>query len=669
MGTEQSCCNKAGISKNEANEELNLSSRSDFEHPHELDSHRKYQILQNQSKKPEEPGIKPSLSKSTYGDPFRTASIKKLSTTLLKARQFLKLMRLSAAEDKKMLELLAKGVKEADHYKLNMIPSNKDRRELQRASSMQELKILKIEVPDAKVPQQEVFSVLGKFLQKTSSEAIDKEQALKTLGLVAKNLHRKNQKTKRSYSAVIPRMKLSHNAFVKESTGKFSDNYKILNSLGAGGYGQVFKVKDKRNGNIRAMKMIARTRYEHKNQGKMLFEYHLLKNIDHPNIIRIFEVFKDKKNFYLVMELCQGSDIMEMINRAPKFTEKMAVSIIKQTLSAIMYCHLNGIVHRDIKSENIVFTEDNITSPVKLLDFGISVKYEKDQKLRDRTGTILYIAPEVIDGSYDEKCDLWSCGVLMYTILSGHPPFNGATREDIMVKIQRTEPSFDSKIWTMISSEGIDLIKKLLIKRPDRRPSCREALCHPWFQKEPEISINTAIYLENMRKFNHNSQITTAVCTYILTQLSSNEDTSTLLQSFKKLDRNNDGKLSRAEIRLGLEEAYPEYDQEKLETLVNDMFVEVDYNQSGNIDYTEYCVSAANKQKLLTKQKLKQAFQTFDTNLDGQISKTEWEQCLNGFKFTNNEWQRFLSKIDGNHDGSISFEEFHKFIISEIEKY
>jgi calcium-dependent protein kinase len=190
-----------------------------------------------------------------------------------------------------------------------------------------------------------------------------------------------------------------------------------------------------------------------------------------------------------------------MIQKADNFNEKIASRLMKQVVNAVLYCHLNGIVHRDIKADNILLLHNNIKSPVKLIDFGISVKFEKDTKLKEKTGTVLYIAPEVIDGSYDEKCDIWSCGVLMYMMLCGMPPFYGANRKEVMLKIKKGKFSFKSKIWSVISPEAKNLIEKMLTQNPDKRPSCREVLSHPWFIKEEQIKINTEVYLENMNKY------------------------------------------------------------------------------------------------------------------------------------------------------------------------
>lgn len=247
--------------------------------------------------------------------------------------------------------------------------------------------------------------------------------------------------------------------------------------------------------------MIPRNKVEKKNQGILYFEFQLLRNLDHPHILRIYDLYKDQRYIYMITELCDGGDIFSMIQKADNFNEKIASRIMKQVMNAVLYCHSNGIVHRDIKSDNILFLENNIDSPIKLIDFGISLKFEKNTKLKDKTGTVLYIAPEVLQGSYDEKCDIWSCGVLMYMMLSGVPPFYGATRKEVMQKISKGKFSFKSKVWSIISKEAKELIEKMLTLNPDKRPSAREVLNHPWFIKDQSVKINTAQYLENMSRY------------------------------------------------------------------------------------------------------------------------------------------------------------------------
>ena len=308
-----------------------------------------------------------------------------------------------------------------------------------------------------------------------------------------------------------------------------------------------------------------------------------------------------------------------MIQRTSIFSERIAIRLMRQVISAVLYCHINGIVHRDIKSDKILFLTQDINSSLKLIDFGISIKFEKDTKLKGKTGTILYIAPEVISGSYDEKCDIWSCGVLMYMMLCGLPPFDGNSRKEVMAKIIKGKFAFKSKIWNLISAEAKDLISMMLTLDPQKRPSCREVLSHPWFSKDESGKINNSVYLDNMSKYEvdswvekNQSQLIQAILTFITTNIIQHQETKELEVLFKKLDTNQDGKLSQEELTQGFKKAYPHYDDNKIESMVSNIFSNADSNFSGSIDYTEYLISAMSKEILLTKDKMQKAFQSFD---------------------------------------------------------
>ena len=149
---------------------------------------------------------------------------------------------------------------------------------------------------------------------------------------------------------------------------------------------------------------------------------------DHPNIIKLYETFEDKKNLYFIMEECSGGELFQrlamnaMENKL--YTEKVAASLMKQILEAVNYLHFHGVSHRDLKPENILLSSMDENSQLKLIDFGLSqVLKTMEDIMKGEVGTLYYMAPEVILGNYDEKCDVWSCGVILYIMLSGNPPF------------------------------------------------------------------------------------------------------------------------------------------------------------------------------------------------------------------------------------------------------
>ena len=200
---------------------------------------------------------------------------------------------------------------------------------------------------------------------------------------------------------------------------KPEDNYKIINKLGKGSFGSVFKVKHKITGEIRAMKIIKNTSVDDRAGAynvKFLKEIQVLKELDHPNIIKIFEYYVDNKNHYIITELLTGGELYETIVKCHNFNEKKAAFILKQILSALNYLHSKGIVHRDIKPENILV--QNIDKKknkmeeihIKLIDFGASNFFKENEILKLKVGSPYYITPEILNKNYNEKCDIWSVG-------------------------------------------------------------------------------------------------------------------------------------------------------------------------------------------------------------------------------------------------------------------
>jgi calcium-dependent protein kinase len=173
-----------------------------------------------------------------------------------------------------------------------------------------------------------------------------------------------------------------------------------------------------------------------------LEEVNLMMGLDHPNIMKVFSLYEDEKYFRIITEYCSGGELFEKIQSQSSFSEKEAADYMRQILSALHYLHSKGIMHRDIKAENLLFEHKGPASNLKMIDFGVSTKFGKDKKLKETLGTAYYIAPEVLLQNYDNKCDVWSCGILMYILLCGYPPFNGDDDEEILESVKRGDLEF-----------------------------------------------------------------------------------------------------------------------------------------------------------------------------------------------------------------------------------
>ena len=267
--------------------------------------------------------------------------------------------------------------------------------------------------------------------------------------------------------------------------GDFSnpfDIYDELDDLGEGAYGVVKKVSLKENPEtIRAMKIISKDMIAEGQSQSLVDEIQILKKLEHPNIVKIYEYFDVKDYIYIVSELCDQEDLLGKLTKLGSMSELVVKSLMCQILNAVSYLHDNKVFHGDIKLENIMlyktskqngirFTNDTTDYEVKLTDFGYSkfLKKKKHNKLSGIVGTSIYCSPEVIDNLYDERSDEWSCGVLMYILLCGEPPFQGETEEEIFANVKKGYIDFSKKEFKIVSQNCIDLIKKLLTKNKEK---------------------------------------------------------------------------------------------------------------------------------------------------------------------------------------------------------
>ena len=190
-------------------------------------------------------------------------------------------------------------------------------------------------------------------------------------------------------------------------------------------------------------------------------EIAILQQLDHPNVLKLYEYFEDDRNVYLVTEICKGGELFDAIIKNEYFTEKKAAKIFKQILQSLNYCHNQGIAHRDLKPENFLFETKKEDSDLKIIDFGLSkiIKSNSTTEIagRDRVknldrmntkaGTPNYISPEVLAGNYGVECDLWSAGCILYILLCGYPPFYGDDDQEILSMVMRGKFDFDGEEW------------------------------------------------------------------------------------------------------------------------------------------------------------------------------------------------------------------------------
>lgn len=255
-------------------------------------------------------------------------------------------------------------------------------------------------------------------------------------------------------------------------------SYILKRLIGSGQFGSVrIAVPANRSTKQKfAVKSIAKDKIHNKKQLKR--ELEILHCMDHPNIIKLYEVYEDNRYIHLVTELCVGGDLFSHILEQEQLAEEQAAFIVYKVLLAIHHLHSLNYSHRDIKAENVLFTDTGPNCEIKLIDFGLSNKFAEDREMHSLVGSPHYVAPEVLQKEYGPECDIWSIGVLMYFLISGTLPFLSETRREIYRKIIQCDYTFCGSIWGNVSALSKDLVTQLLNPNRKTRITAAEALEH-----------------------------------------------------------------------------------------------------------------------------------------------------------------------------------------------
>ena len=418
--------------------------------------------------------------------------------------------------------------------------------------------------------------------------------------------------------------------------------YRFKNQLGGGHFGTVrraYRISDKKNKNkFYAIKSIPMKNLSC-NIDDFIKEVDIISTLDHPNIIKFYETFHDDYFFHIVMELCQGKEIVQQMGNYGFIEEKKVAKIIFKVLLAIVHCHNRGVTHRDLKPENILFESEEKDAEIKLIDFGLSRKYDKEQKMHSILGTPYYVAPEVLKGEYDEKCDIWSIGAMTYLMLCGEPPFNGNSNNEIFKKIVKESIKFNSYMWKNISKNAKDFVKLCLNKNSNKRPSASEALEHPWFKNVIKKTHNfkkiKKEILLNIKDFNMNFQFQQMVLKYLVNNKLSHEEKQIFTATFYALDFNHNGFI----IEQDLKKVFDLFKIDIDEAQISHLFDVLSENKNLGLGFSEFIMAGIDKKSILTEENLNDAFDYFDINDTGDIEFDNLNSALlrSGKRYVNSD--------------------------------
>mmetsp|Transcript_127018 Transcript_127018/g.270864 ORF Transcript_127018/g.270864 Transcript_127018/m.270864 type:complete len:510 (+) Transcript_127018:66-1595(+) len=473
----------------------------------------------------------------------------------------------------------------------------------------------------------------------------------------------------RAGEGAVTRAALGQHLVIANNSGRHpGERYDVARQpTGVGGFGTVKLATDRRSGEVCALKTVRKGAI---GVDALCNEVEISLIMDHPNIVRLFDVYEDRYYAYLALEICHGGELLDLIIAAERFGEGDAAIVMSQLLRAVNYMHALGIAHRDLKLENLLLKDKGLPiqqNTLKLIDFGLSERFTPGTiSLKGIVGSCSYIAPEVLTGkAYSEACDLWSCGVILYMLVGGVPPFSGQDQEAILKSVKSHALWFDPIIWEPVSAEAQALIKNLCQRNVQRRLPAMQALSDPWLtQPRPTTSAQPEegsripkVYFEKLRAFSSLDRFKRSAVRLIAHRLDDSY-IQELTRVFQELDENQDGTLSLQEVT----EGFKKTGSADMAAHMAEIFESVDTNHNDRVDYTEF-IAATVEQSLYHKEELCwEAFRVFDTDCDGVISVEELGAALrmkdSPVAELGGQIDEILAQVDANGDGQVDFTEF-----------
>jgi len=361
-------------------------------------------------------------------------------------------------------------------------------------------------------------------------------------------------------------------------------------------------------------------------------EISILQGLDHPNVLKLIEVHEDARYIYLVTEYCSGGSVLDWLQSSPKW-EKQAASLMSQIFQGLQYLHINKVCHRDLKPENCMFASKSADSDLKIIDFGLATRFQhrySSDELQSLVGTPSYQAPEVLQGKYGPKCDMWSAGVIMLSLLSAKLPFEISTSEQALEWGKTGLDAMRTDLGRSVSVEAQDLVSRLLVLDPGLRLEPKQALEHPWFSlyppDKPGVDIEVVNTLKTCQMRSHFQRI---ALNSVVKSLKSDQ-IAPLTRTFRALDRENNGFLTSASLKSDLSTTSLNLSLKSLEKAVKTAST----HRNGKLSYSDFLSAAIDSHGLLSYERIQAAFSYFDRDSKGTIGLKEVFAALERQKWT-----------------------------------
>ncbi|XP_073265604.1 calcium-dependent protein kinase 29 isoform X3 [Populus alba] len=383
--------------------------------------------------------------------------------------------------------------------------------------------------------------------------------------------------------------------------------YDLDRELGSGQFGTTYLCTEKASGRMYACKSISRHKLvKQRDIDDVKREILILQYLTgQPNIVEFKGAYEDKKNLHLIMELCSGGELFDRIIAKGSYSESEAATIIRQIVNVVHACHFMGVMHRDLKPENFLFVSKDPNAPIKATDFGLSVFIEEGKVYNDLVGSSYYVAPEVLKRSYGKEIDVWSAGIILYILLSGVPPF-----------------------WAE----------------------------HPWMKVGGEASNKPidSVVLIRMKQFRAMNKLKKLALKVIAENLSE-EEIKGLKQMFNNMDTDRSGTITYEELKSGLSRLGSKLTEVEIKQLMDG----ADVDNNGTIDYVEFITATMHRHRLEKEENLYKAFQFFDKDNSGFITRDELRQAMSQYGMGDEATiDEIIEDVDTDKDGNINYEEF-----------
>ncbi|KAL9247026.1 hypothetical protein vseg_020497 [Gypsophila vaccaria] len=492
-----------------------------------------------------------------------------------------------------------------------------------------------------------------------SPAAVAREDVKSSSSTTAKNAERQRDNNRQNKSATKTVKAKSTRVLPDAPKESIDEKYVVDKELGRGEFGVTYLCTDKTTRELLACKSISKRKLRTAvDVDDVRREVAIMKHLPKcASIVSLKEACEDDAAVHLVMELCEGGELFDRIVARGHYTERAAAEVMRTVVEVVQMCHRFGVIHRDLKPENFLFANKKENSPLKAIDFGLSIFFRPGERFSEIVGSPYYMAPEVLKRNYGPEIDIWSAGVILYILLCGVPPFWSESEQGVAQAILRGAIDFKRDPWPNISDGAKSLVRQMLEPDPKKRLTAKQVLEHSWIQnakKASNVPLGDAVK-SRLKQFAMMNRFKRKALR-VIAEFLSNEEVENIKELFKKIDVDDDGIVSVEELKAGLLKFGSLIAESEVQMLIE----AVDTYGKGTLDYGEFVAVSLHLQRIANDEHLRKAFSYFDKDLDGFIEPEELQNALmeDGLDDCANIANDIFQEVDTDKDGKISYDEF-----------